>query len=218
MRRIVAKALRKERFTGLFDALTATHAFAPQPGKSLFIVQPVGLNERHDSLDDETTAVTPSVVFGQAQLHGAHPAIVVHAEKQCRVDRTGVDRFAKKAGDSRFRQKSQPARRFDPNDADGGRYRKSCSADQHGCGIERKIAIDEQHVTVWIKRGEVNIFETRERNANLRQCFLERLGGGVRPAPQHGAVAAKILDQPLTNHDTTRSFERDETAPKRDEF
>jgi hypothetical protein len=218
MRRIVAKALRQERLTGLFDALTAAHAFAPQPRKSLIVVQPVRLNERHDSLDDETPAVTPSVVFGQAQLHGEHPAIIVHTEKQCRVDRTGVNRLAKKTGDSRFCQKSQPARRLDSNDAYGGRYRKSRSADQHGCGIERKVAIDQQHVAVWIKRGEINVLETRKRNANFGQCFFERLGGGVRPAPQHGAIAAKILDQPLTNHDTTRSFERDETAPKRDEF
>ena len=218
MRRVVAKTLCQEGLTGLLDALTAAHAFAPQPGKSLVIVQPVGLNECHDGFDHKTTTVTPSVVLSQAQLHAAHPTIVVHAEKQCRVDRTGVDWLAKETGHSSFCQKPQSARRFDSNDSYGGHYRKSRFADQYRCGIKRKIAIDEQHVAIWIKLGEVNILEARKRNADPGQRFLERLGGSVRPTPQQGAIAAKILDQRLTNHDTTRNFERSETAPKRDEF
>ena len=65
----------------LLKADPLAHAFAPQFGKGRVVRHAAMLDQGHNGLDEIAAPVTPAVVFGQALLHRAQAAMVVHAQE-----------------------------------------------------------------------------------------------------------------------------------------
>jgi hypothetical protein len=144
--------------------------------------------------------------------------MVVHAEKECGIDRRGLNGLAQDGGCAGFGEQLEPAWRLDANDADYRRRGEVRARQQKGRRIDRLIGVEKHDVAIGVEVCGDHALDPPEGYAKLEQSAFKHIRVEVRASPEQGLAAAEVLDQALRRHEATRNTGRMATAPKRDEL